>query len=69
MDLELGIKNDKLALMNKKNRTELDMMNGVNVVYLITSSINLTNEVKFTFENLVIELFKQIAIKVFSRSG
>jgi hypothetical protein len=58
MDSELGIDNDKLALMNEENHTELDMMNGVNNVDLITRSVNLTDEVKIIFDNLVIEQFR-----------
>ena len=58
MDLELNIDNDELALMNEENCTELDMMNGVNNVDLITCSINLTDKVKIIFDNLVIEKFR-----------
>ena len=48
----------ELALMNEENCTELDMMNEENNAILITSSINLTDEVKNIFENLVIENFR-----------
>jgi len=46
MDLEL-------ALTNEENCTELDMMNEENNAILLTSSINLTDEVKNIFEDLV----------------
>ena len=48
----------ELALMNEENCTELDMMNEENNAILITSSINLTNEVKNIFEDLIIENFR-----------
>jgi hypothetical protein len=48
----------ELALMNEGNCTELDMMNEENNTILITSSINLTDEVKNIFEDLVIENFR-----------
>ena len=47
-----------LALMNEENCTELDMMNEENKAILITSSINLTHEVKNIFEDLIIESFR-----------
>ena len=50
--------NSELALMNEENFTELDMMNEENNAILITSSINLTDEVKNIFEDLVIENFR-----------
>jgi len=48
----------ELALMNEDNCTELDMMNEEKNAILITSSINLTDEVKNIFEDLVIENFR-----------
>jgi hypothetical protein len=51
MDLEL-------ALINEENCTELDMINEENNAILITSSINLTDEVKNIFEDLIIENFR-----------
>jgi len=48
----------ELALMNEENCTELDMMNEENNAILITSSINLTDEVKNIFEDLIIENFR-----------
>ena len=48
----------ELALMNEENCTEFDMMNEENNAILITSSINLTKEVKNIFEDLVIENFR-----------
>jgi len=48
----------ELALMNEDNCTELDMMNEEKNAILITSSINLTDEVKIIFEDLVIENFR-----------
>jgi len=50
MDSEIGIR--------EENCTELDMINKVNNVDSITSCINLTDEVKIIFENLVIENFR-----------
>ena len=50
MDLEL-------ASMNEKNSTELEIMNDEKNAGLITSSINLTEEVKNIFDGLVIEQF------------
>jgi hypothetical protein len=58
MNSELNVDIDELALMNEDNCTELDMMNGVNNVDLITCSINLTDEVMIIFDNLVIEKFR-----------
>ena len=52
MDSEL------LALTNEENCTELDIMNEENNAILITSSINLTDEVKNIFEDLIIESFR-----------
>ena len=51
MDLEL-------ALTNEENCTELDMMNEENNAILIASSINLTDEVKIIFDDLIIENFR-----------
>jgi len=48
----------ELALMNEENCTELDMMNEEKNAILITSSMNLTDEVKIIFEDLVIEYFQ-----------
>jgi hypothetical protein len=48
----------ELALMNEENCSELDMMNEENNAILITSSINLTDEVKNIFEDLIIESFR-----------
>jgi len=48
----------ELALMNEENCTEFDMMNEENNAILITSSINLTKEVKNIFEDLIIENFR-----------
>jgi len=48
----------ELALMDEENCTELAMMNEENNTILITSSINLTDEVKNIFEDLVIENFR-----------
>ena len=50
MDLEL-------ASMNEKNSIELEIMKDENNAGLITSSINLTEEVKNIFDDLVIEQF------------
>ena len=48
----------ELALMNEENCSELDMINEENNAILITSSINLTDEVKNIFEDLIIESFR-----------
>jgi len=48
----------ELTLMNEKNCTESGKMNGVHNVDFINSSINLTDEVKIIFDNLVIEKFR-----------
>jgi hypothetical protein len=50
--------NSELTLMNEENCTDFDMMNEENNAILITSSINLTDEVKNIFEDLVIENFR-----------
>ena len=39
MDLELGIQNDKLALINEENWTESDMMHEEKNAEIITSSM------------------------------
>ena len=49
--------NLELASMNEKSSTELEIMNDDNNAVLITSSINLTEEVKSIFDGLVIEQF------------
>jgi len=48
----------ELAMINEENCTELDMINEENNAILITSSINLTDEVKNIFEDLIIENFR-----------
>ena len=47
----------ELASINEKSSTELEIMNDENNAGLITSSINLTEEVKSIFDGLVIEQF------------
>jgi len=47
----------ELASMNEKNSTELEIMNDENNAGSITSSINLSEEVKSIFDGLVIEQF------------
>ncbi len=49
--------NLELASMNEKSSTELEIMNDENNAGLITSSINLTEEVKSIFDGLVIDRF------------
>ena len=48
----------ELALINEENCTELDMMNEENNAILSTSSINMTDEIKNIFEDLIIENFR-----------
>jgi len=59
IDSELTMDNNNdVALMNIEDCTELDMMNYGNNAVSITSSINLTDNVKNIIDNLVIESFR-----------
>jgi len=58
MDSELSIDNDELTLLYVENCTELDMTNERENAVSITSSNNLTDQVKRIIDNLIIESFR-----------